>query len=132
MSYRPEDLIGKTLFAKVQVPIVELPYDNMPIIRIIPPGVAVGRIHSWLNPKAGRQTLYWHFKNQAGDSFYARHESHFYDLKQLKDQGVLSIEEKKELDNQKDYLARAGQMLTKGIMLWGIFKIGSSLISKSK
>ena len=94
MQYDSNDIIGLSLYAKKVVPIKALPLDNAPIVRYVQPGQLVGKVYSYLVPKPGRFDIYWMFDDGQGNVFYAPHRSGLYNLQNLRDQGLLTKEEK--------------------------------------
>lgn len=92
-TYNVTDIVGKDLYAKSRVEIKNEPFDDAPAQSYVDPGGWVGNVFSYLDVAAGRSTVYWMFEN-AGRYYYAAHEPGLYDLNKLKEQGVLSEEEK--------------------------------------
>lgn len=128
MPYSAADIIGKTLYAASQVPIVRLPFDDQIPLRFVDRGQIVGVVWTYFEPKPGRSTLYWGFKDPYGNEFYAPHRSEYYDTQKLRDQGVLTTEEK---EAAKDPLAStAKSLLTTGLLFWGAIQLGKEYIRK--
>lgn len=121
MSYSAQDIVGKTLYAVRRIPVRRLPADDAPIVTYIVPGQPVGVVYSFLEPRAGRSTLYWQFKDSNGP-YYTPHQENFYDLDQLRAQGVLTLEEKKEAE--KPYVEQFGNKIANGLLLFGGLWIG--------
>ncbi len=79
-SYSAADIIGATLTAKQQVPILDSPYDNAQVIRTIAPGQPVGVVDTFFEPTTGRGSLYWGFYDSTGRAYYTRHHSGWYEV----------------------------------------------------
>lgn len=111
--YRASDIIDKTLFAKTDVPI----YTAVPgylatgrtldefKVGTVKAGNWVGRVDTWIspNPAAGRANIWWQFypaENYA-KPYYAEHKEGRYDISALREQGVLSIEEIRKIEEKK-------------------------------
>jgi hypothetical protein len=104
--YDVSQLVGKTLFARSDVPV----YDGVPDAYgwpvqtgTIRAGAPVGVVYSWVDadPTENRPTLWWMFQN-AGGYYYAPHARGYYDLEKLRDQGVLTDEEIAALEESKN------------------------------
>jgi hypothetical protein len=104
--YDVSQLVGKTLFAKLDVPI----YDAVPDVYgwpaqkgTIRAGAPVGVVYGWVDadPTENRPTLWWMFEN-GGQFYYAPHARGYYDLTTLRDQGVLTDEELQALEEEKN------------------------------
>jgi hypothetical protein len=104
--YDVSQLVGKTLFAEIDVPV----YNSVPDKYGVPAkagtvkaGAPVGVVYSWVdaNPAENRPTLWWVFENQ-GRYYYAPHAKGMYDLEKLRDQGVLTDEELEQLKAQQN------------------------------
>lgn len=96
--YSAADIIGKTLIAKKSIGIKREPTDLGNIIFTVSPGQSVGVVDSYYNVIPGRSVLYWGFKDANGRNYYAPHLEGYYDIRSLSDQGVLTTQEKTELE----------------------------------
>lgn len=105
--YNVEDIMDKTLFAKAKVPI----YDNVPpaqkkLVGYALPGNPVGVVYSYLaaDPTRGRNNLWWMFypASNYSHNYYAEQIGGYYDVSQLKAQGVLSIEEQIQKEEEEN------------------------------
>jgi len=85
MNYNASDIVGKTLYAKRKVAVKAQPFDDAPVKRVVAPGAPVGVVWSFVNPAAGRSSLYWMFESPSGYE-YAEHDPKSYDLEQLESQ----------------------------------------------
>lgn len=106
--YNVNDLIGKSLIAKKNIDIYNLPLDKDPNKKklwSVKPGEFVGVIDTYFNPKENRKSTWWGFfkiENGKKKFYYAEHGIGLYNVKALHDQGVLTIEEKIELEKEKN------------------------------
>ena len=100
--YNAGDIVGKTLIAKKSIGIKRSPFDLDPIIFTVQPGQTVGVVDSYYNVIPGRSVLYWGFKDANGRNYYAPHLEGYYDLNALTNQGVLTTQQKTDLEQQKN------------------------------
>jgi len=102
-SYSVADVMEKTLIAKKDVPVYKWPYDDEKPIGMVKAGQPVGIVKSYQGPDpANKQSvLYWAFYPASfnGSTYYARHYSDAFSLSSLRQQGVISVEEKKEQED---------------------------------
>jgi len=111
-TFNAEDIVGKTLWAKTQVPLKRRPEDTGEIIYTVQPGKVVGVVDSFINPTSGRNAnLYWQFSDGTR-YFYAEHIVGRYDLAKLEVQGPKSLEQQQEEE------AAAAETLTDKIGRW--------------
>jgi len=95
-TFNAEDIVGKTLWAKTQVPLKRRPEDTGEIIYTVQPGKVVGVVDSFINPTSGRNSnLYWQFSDGTR-YFYAEHLVSRYDLAKLEVQGPKSLEQQQK------------------------------------
>ncbi len=128
MPYSAADIVGKTLYAASKVPIVRLPFDDETPTRFVERGQIVGVVWTYFEPKAGRSTLYWGFKDPYGNSYYAPHKSQYYSTQKLREQGVKTLAEK---EAEKNPLASTVKsILTTGLLIWGGIQLGKEYIKK--
>jgi hypothetical protein len=92
-TFNAADIIGKTLVAKSQVPLYRLPNDDAAIVYTVSPGQSLGIVQSFLLPGANRTNLYWQFKDQNNNFYYSEHKQGIYDVKELSDQGALTLQQ---------------------------------------
>lgn len=102
--YNVDDVVDKTLYAKSRVPV----YDNVPpqqrnLVGYVEPGNPVGVVYSYLaaDPTRQRQNLWWMFYPASNYSnyYYAEQVGGYYDVEALRQQGVISIEEKQQKED---------------------------------
>jgi hypothetical protein len=92
-TFNAADIIGKTLVAKTQVPLLRLPNDDAPTVYTVAPGQSLGVVQSFLLPGTNRTNLYWQFKDQNNNFYYSEHKQGIYDVKELANQGALTLEQ---------------------------------------
>lgn len=105
------DIVGKTLIAETPVNIKREPSDAAPVVYTVKPGTSVGVVYSYILPGERNGRLYWLFKDAGGRSYYAEHSEGRYKVSAIKQQGVLTTQEKekeKERENEplKDTIER--------------------------
>lgn len=125
--YSAADIVGKTLIAKVPVMLKRTPQDSAPSIFTAAPGASVGTVFSYIAPGVGNKRLYWMFKDSSGRSYYAEHAEGRFDIKAIQSQGVLTADEKKDIEDKKN----------EGVMGWlerniktVAFIIGAGVVGK--
>lgn len=91
--FSADQVIGKTLIAKANVPLKRLPTASAPVIYTAKKGETVGRVYSWVMDGG---TLYWQFLDQYGKPYYAQHRSGIFSVEALQQQGAQTLEEIKE------------------------------------
>jgi hypothetical protein len=92
-TFNAADIIGKTLIAKSQVPLYRLPNDGAEVVYNVSPGQSLGIVESFLLPGPDRTNLYWQFKDQDNKFYYSEHKQGIYDVKELANQGALTLEQ---------------------------------------
>jgi hypothetical protein len=92
-TFNAADIIGKTLVAKTQVPLLRLPNDDAEIVYTVSPGQSLGVVQSYLLPSANRTNLYWQFKDQNNKFYYSEHKQGIYNIDELSNQGVLTLQQ---------------------------------------
>jgi hypothetical protein len=95
-TFNAGDVIGKTLIAKRNIPLVRTPNDNAQVIYTVSPGQSVGNVDTFLLPNENRSSLYWSFKDANGKNYYAKHAVGNFDVKELQQQGLLTLQEQQE------------------------------------
>lgn len=97
-SYSADEIIGKTLVAKVRVGYYTDPTDSAKPIGYVAAGQPIGVVYSYLmpNPTYGRSGLWWAFKGSSGNFYYVKHQLDTFDVDSLKQQGALTEMEKIE------------------------------------
>lgn len=121
--YYAEDLIGLTLFAARTLPIMRLPFDSSEPIRTVTAGNPVGKIHSFVNPTAGRSNAWFQFYDNYGQLYHAEILPGRFSLDELNQQIA---------DNQPqpDTIDRVQNLVMGGLVVWGVTKFITALIKK--
>ena len=92
-----DEIVGKTLFGRTEVPVKRLPLDSARVEWTVPVGQAVGVVYSFLMPlESGRANLYWMFYDPTGHAYYAEHLPGRFSFEALRAQGVITTEEEIE------------------------------------
>ena len=100
--YDVSDVIGQTLFPRVQVDY----YSNLPSrggkkIGTVKAGDPAGTVNSWVQDSSTK-IIWWQFKNDNGSFYYIQHATGRFDVKNLQEQGVLSVAQKIEEQKKKE------------------------------
>jgi|GEM_PF-4516153 len=130
MNYSAADIIDKTLFARTRVPIKRQPWDNSPIVDYAEPGQKIGVVYTYLGIRSGRSVLYWGFIDDNNIMYYTEHRDGYYDLSNLRRQGVLTIDEK-EREKERANLSmpeRVVRTATKGLLMYGAIRLVARFI----
>ena len=135
--YSAIDIVDKTLYAIAPVEVKNQPWDDAAVVRIVQPGGMVGVVYTFVEPKAGRSHLYWKIQDVFGAELWVAHKPGFFDLEKLREQGLLTIEEKNIIEDYPewyelgtDLISESGSLLLKvGLGILAI-KIIPKLISK--
>lgn len=108
-TFNASEIVGKTLIANKNLPIWKIPprpskndlgvkWENVQIDRNKPAGV----VFSYVGGSAG-DPLFWQFQTpgvnqgQIGSFFYVEHAPGLFNVKSLREQGVLTTKEKEDL-----------------------------------
>lgn len=101
--YDAVDIIGKTLIAKRTVRVYrgnQVP-GGQPF-GTVQTGQPVGVVYSFLSPGAGgRVNLWWQFYDATNGAYYAEMTAGAFDVRALREQGVLTVEEKAQEEEIK-------------------------------
>jgi hypothetical protein len=57
-TFNANQIIDKTLIAKVNIPIYRYAEDGAPVVYTVKPGASVGVVYSYLLPKENRTNLF--------------------------------------------------------------------------
>lgn len=103
------DIIDKTLVATRKIPVYKAAVDNAEIAGYVNAGQPVGVVYAWLSPSPGigRSGLWWSFYPVNGMYYYAPHNDNNFSISALKQQGVISTEEK--VKQQQEQAAAANR-----------------------
>jgi len=91
--FSADQIIGKTLIAKANVPIKRLPTAAAPVVYTAKKNEVVGTVYSWVMDGT---TLYWQFLDQYGKPYYAAHKTGIFSVEALQQQGAQTLEDIKE------------------------------------
>lgn len=95
------DVVNKTLMAKIKVPVYAQPRNDAAAFGYVAPGQPVGVVYSWLDPApAKNRTTIWFMYESPEGFYYTPLIGGYYDVSALREQGVISIEEKVELEKE--------------------------------
>lgn len=97
--YSADQVVGKTLFAVVNIPIKRIASASAPVVYTAAPGTAVGRVYSWV---MDGPTLYWQFYDANGKAYYAKHQTGIFSVEALQQQGAMTIEEIKQAADEQN------------------------------
>jgi hypothetical protein len=126
MGYSAADIVGKTLFARTQVPYRYGAYDDSQIVGYFQPGQKIGVVDTWVGIKEGRSFLNWSFIGPTGTPYYVEHRGSYFDLDSLRAQGVLTQEEQAQAaaDANMGPIERAAKAITGavtgGVLIYAI------------
>jgi len=133
--YSADQIIGKTLYAKEDIPVKRLPNDTAPVVFTAKKNSPLGTVYSWLAPQPGiRKNLWWMFYDSNKKAYYIEHKEGRFDVDNLKEQGALTVKEqqaakKKENESTKDFIER---LFKYALVAGGVYVIGKALIGKIK
>lgn len=96
MEFNAGQIIGKTLVAIQPVELTRIPSDQAPTVFTTRSGQTVGVVESYLNPGPNRSNLWWAFRDANGRPFYTEHRPGLFDVRAIQQQGVLTLEERKQ------------------------------------
>jgi hypothetical protein len=102
MSYSADQIIGKSLIARLPVKIYRFAIDSAPSVYTVTPSQNIGVVQSYLNPNENRSVLYWVFKDANQKNYYVRHSTNTFDVQSLKEQGALTTAEVTEAEKDKN------------------------------
>lgn len=99
------DILNKTLIAKVGVPVYRQPVDGSKPFGTVKAGQPVGVVYAWLDPKPPeRAGLWWSFYDGFNQTYFTPHKENIFDVNALRQQGVISTEEKVQEEQEKEDL----------------------------
>lgn len=101
--YSVNQIIGRTLFAKVRVNAYTLP-DYTGYAQLwgsFAPGTPIGVVDSWVQDRA-TGAIWWAFRDVYGKAYYVKHVGGAFDVDALKDQGALTVEEQRAAEDAKN------------------------------
>jgi len=95
--FSADQVIGKTLIAKSNVPLKRYAQAAAPVIYTAKKGEVVGVVYSWV---MDGPTLYWQFLDKNGNPYYAQHRTGIFSVDALQQQGAQTLEDIKEAADQ--------------------------------
>lgn len=95
-NFNAADIVGKSLIAIKTINILRIPADNANVVFKVNPGNSVGTVYSYLLPNNNRDSIYWLFYDENQKAYYAKHKPGIFDISTIKNQGVLTSEDKAE------------------------------------
>ena len=110
--YNASDVIGKTLYAKTEVPLYRGMGGN--VIYTVQPGEMVGTVTSWIDAVPGQHPFYWEFEDNNKRTYYAEHKVGRFSTSALQSQGTQTV--------QQQQAAAAAAAQTTGDKIMGLVK----------
>lgn len=106
--YNADNVVDKTLIALRRLPVysdVPRKGSNPPIVGYTTAGKPIGIVYSYItaDPTQNRSTLWWMFwpgTGYGGQYFYIPHNVGDFDVNALKQQGVLTLEEQRQQEEE--------------------------------
>lgn len=105
--YSVDQVLEKTLTAKKDLPVYNgYPPGIVKRIGTVKAGNPAGIVFSYIaaDPTKGRDQLWWMFypASSAGSYYYMPHDADAFDLDALRQQGVISVEEQQQQEQDKN------------------------------
>ena len=128
-TYPVDQIVGKTLYSKVNLNIRKLPDINSTIIKTVKPNDFVGVVYSYISKSDG---IWWILEgNSLYPNQYVKHQEGYFDLQNLRNQGAKTTEELLKEEEQKnktfsDYWQEALKLASFGIGAFVLVKIFSN------
>lgn len=120
--YSLAQLLDKTFFGVKDIECKRSANDSAPVWYIVKKGQPLGKLYSWLNPSASRDSIWLMFNDVYGKPFYVKMETGKFSLSKLIEQGAISVKEQIELEkqqqenNQKDGFDKAKDIANLGLI----------------
>jgi hypothetical protein len=99
-TYTLSEIIGKTLYAKKEVPLYKNTFSKKPYA-VVKPGNYIGVLWSWLEEN---NNIWLIFKYGANGQFLVKMEPGLIDTSNLAEQGAKTIKQEKKAEDQKALL----------------------------
>ncbi len=130
-----DQLTGKNLYAKKNVPIITNPFgEDKNQVGIAQAGNLIGTIYSWVR-KAPGEPLYFQFYTPApqNKAYYVEYKDGRFDLNLLKEQGLQTVEEERE-EKEEANKSTTDKVLdyVKKYALWAGVVYGAYLFYKAR
>lgn len=127
-SYSLSQLVGKTFYAKKDVPLFTTTGSLRPYA-VVKPGNYIGVLHSWIQKN---NELFFLFKYGTNNQFVIKYEPNAIDTKNWKSEGALTIEEEKKALDQKQLLdGGITGKIEYFIKKYGLYLIGAILAGQA-
>ena len=88
------DVIGKTLIGRTRISVFRDASNSAVSFATVAAGQPVGVVDSYLMPGENRAVMWWMFKDPSNQFYYTPHKVNYFDVSDLKKQGVLTVDEK--------------------------------------
>lgn len=124
-QFYADQLIGKSLVARIKIPLKRLPDSNATTIYTVQPGNPVGIVYSFTGGKGS--PLWWMFYDQNGKAYYVEHNDSAFDVKLIKDQGALNVAEETKKAEAKKKAQEGGGSILPDIKVPGFDGLGEKL-----
>lgn len=95
------DIIGKTLIANKQLDVWNDVASRGKKIGVVLKGNSCGVVDSWITDRKDG-TIYWAFKSPLGPDYYIAHQAGSFNVSALREQGVITTEEKIQEEKEKN------------------------------
>lgn len=144
-TFNAAEVAGKTLIAKVNIPVKSNSLDNGKVLYTVKPGETVGVVSGYTQPKTGQSVLNWQVDvaktaTNPGGFGYVAHGIGKFDVSSLVVQGATSTEQKhkdEQAQKEKDenpalyYFKKIGiPVLLIGGGIFIVAKLGAAVIEK--
>ncbi|AXH73871.1 MAG: hypothetical protein [Bacteriophage sp.] len=115
-TYNAAQIVGKTLYALQDIKLTRSPMDGAAAIFTVKRGQPLGVVYSYLQPAAGRSSLWWMFYDNNKKAYYVEHKPGLFDINAIKDQGGKDTEtviKEQEAANEsgRDFWSKKGLTL---------------------
>lgn len=131
-TYNANEIIGKTLFAKKKINVLDNHADNSKILYSVNTGNSLGPVYSWIMTNGA---LWWQLEAN-NNSAFVKHEIGAFDVKALEDQGAQTTLDKinEEKETNKSSFDKIADLVSKNIktiaIIGGIALIATTVIKK--
>jgi hypothetical protein len=128
-TYTISEIIGKTLYAKKEVPLYKNSLATTKPYAVVKPGNYIGVLWSWVE----QDNIIWLiFKYGANGQFLVKMEPGLIDTSNLAEQGVKTVEQEKKADDQKKLLESGFTgKLEYFIQKYGLYLIGAIIAGQA-
>jgi len=130
-TFNASEIIGKTLFAKSDVNIVNA---SGVVLGKVKAGNPIGTVYSWITDKSNGDIL-WMFYDSSQNPYYVRHKEGLFDVKELREQGVMTTKEREDQakEDAKPWYQKLGEKAGKTfITIVIVFAVVAGIIYAAK